>query len=81
MTLPAFREKLVNKILCAPSQYHAGRIVDAAFKALHKHKVNGHLVARFIEKTTRQLDEYASAHPDSQQAENISAALLKFRDR
>jgi len=81
MTLSAFREKLVDKILCAPTQDHAGRLVDAALKALHKHRVNGHLVARFIEKTTRQLAEHASAHPDSQQAANISVARLRFRDR
>ena len=50
----------------------------AALKGLHQHKVNGHLIARFVEKTCQNLNEFTPMLLDAQQWSNIRIARIQF---
>lgn len=77
-TIDEYRCKLINKILFARSQYEVKRYIDTAMKNLKQHKVNGHIIARFIEKSTIHLQEFNPMNHDSQQWANIKMARVKF---
>jgi hypothetical protein len=77
-TIDDYRCKLINKILFASSQDEVRRFIAAAMKSLQQHKVNGHIVARFIEKMLQHLDEFHHADRDAQQWDNISLARTRF---
>lgn len=55
-SLDDYRHKLVEKILHANSFEQIKRFILTALRSLHKHQVNGHLVARFIDKAIDQFD-------------------------
>lgn len=54
-SLDDFRHKLVDKILHSRSYEEVKRYLLAAIYSLEKHKIHGHLVGRFIDKTLDQL--------------------------
>lgn len=74
LTMDEYRCKLINKILFASSQEEVKRYVDTAMKGLRDHKVNGHIIARFLEKAAKHLEEFSPANHDSQQWANIKMA-------
>lgn len=73
--------KLVNKILFAASQEEVKRYIDATMKGMVTHKVNGHIVARFIDKALLHLKEFSPMDHDAQQWTNIKMAILLFNQQ
>ena len=78
ITMDDYGCKLVNKILFAASQEEVKRYARAAMKGMESHKVNGHLVARFVDKMILQLREFSPMNYDAQQWTNIKMALILF---
>ena len=73
-----YRCKLIDKILFARSEDEVRRFIEAAIKGLKEHKVNGHLVARFVEKACQDLSGFNPITPDSRQSINIAVAAKIF---
>jgi len=78
LSITEYRCKLINKILFAQSQDEVRRYVDASMKGLREHKVNGHLIARFVEKTMQDLSEFTPMNHDDRQWSNIKMARILF---
>lgn len=78
LSLNEYRRKLINKILFAASQEEVKRFIETAIKALQQSKVNGHIIDRFIEKTTSDLDEFNPIKEEVQQWSNIQMAKIIF---
>ena len=78
ITINDYRCKLINKILLSTSQEDVKRYIDAAMKGLLQHKVNGHLVSRFVEKTSKDLAAFNPMDYGSQQWANIKMARVQF---
>lgn len=80
MSLPLdeYRCKLINKILFACSQDEVKRFCDAAMKGLEHHKVNGHIVIRFVDKVISELEQFNPMKKDAQQWSNIQMARIHF---
>jgi hypothetical protein len=78
-SLDEYRCKLINKILLADSQEEVKRFCDAAMKALEHHKVNGHIVARFVEKIISELEQFNPMDKDAQQWSNIHMARIVLK--
>jgi hypothetical protein len=85
MSLPldVYRTKLVNKILNACSGENAQRFAETALKTLERRKVNGYIIARFIDKVINQLELYNPLAIDACQWNNVLSAkqfLYKKRE-
>lgn len=78
LSLNDYRTKLINKILFAESQEEVKRFIDTAVKALEQNKVNGHIIDRFIEKITSDLEEFNPIKKEAQQWSNIQMAKILF---
>jgi len=78
LTLNEYTVKLINKILFAGSQEEVKRFIDTAMKALEQNEVNGHLVARFVEKMISELEQFNPMKKDSQQWSNIQMSKIIF---
>ena len=80
MSLPLdeYRVKLIHKILFAGSQDEVKRYVDAAMKAFEMNKINGYVIARFVDKTIHELELFSPMKEDSQQWSNILMAKVLF---
>lgn len=78
LSLDQYRVKLINKILNAQSQEEVKRFIDAAIKALKDHKVNGHIISRFVDKINNDLVLFNPLNKDAQQWSNISMAKILF---
>lgn len=78
LTSNEYTAKLINKILFAASQDEVKRFIDAAMKALDQNKVNGHIIARFVDKIIRELDSFSPMNKDAQQWSNITTARVLF---
>jgi len=78
ITLDDYRCKLINKILFASSQEEVMRFVETAMKSLASHMVHGHVIARFVEKTIRNLEEFSATKENAQQRVNIQYAKMQF---
>ena len=78
LSLDEYRCKLVNKILFACSQEEVKRFCDAAMKSLEHHKVNGHIIARFVNKVINELEQFNPMEKDAQQWSNIRMARIQF---
>lgn len=78
LSLDEYRCKLINKILFAGSQEEVRRFCDAAMKDLEHHKVNGHIVARFVEKIIGELSQFNPMDKDAQQWSNLRMAKILF---
>jgi len=73
-----YRCKLMNKILFARSPDEVRRYIGAAIKSLREHKVNDHLIARFIERAVQDLSQFHPEDEGAQQWSNIRAAQIQF---
>ena len=78
LSLDDYRIKLINKILFAASQEEVKRYVDTAIKALQQRKVNGHIIARFVDKIISELDLFIPVKNTDQSCRNIIIAKLLF---
>jgi hypothetical protein len=78
LSLDDYRIKLINKILFAASQEEVKRYIDAAIKALQQRKVNGHIIARFVDKIISELDLFIPVKKTDQSWRNIIIAKLLF---
>ncbi len=78
LSLDEYRCKLINKILFAGSHEEVKRFCDAAMKGLEHHDVNGHIVARFVEKIISELEQFNPMDKDAQQWSNIQMAKILF---
>jgi hypothetical protein len=77
-TIDDYRCKLINKILFAGSQDDVKRFIAVAMRSLRQHKVNGHIVARFIDKMLQHLVEFNHTDHDTRQWNNIEMARMRF---
>lgn len=78
LSLDEYRCKLINKILFAGSQEVVKRFCDAAMNGLENHKVNSHIIARFVGKIITELDQFNPMDKDTQQWSNIQMARIIF---
>jgi hypothetical protein len=78
ITLEDYRSTLVGKILLADSQEEVRLFIDAAMKGLKERKVNGHIVARFLDKITHDLAQFDPIHKNPEQWSNIKMARIHF---
>ena len=78
LSLEEYRTKLINRILAATSKEEVSRYIATAMKALEKHKLNGHLISRFVDKISVELDLFNPLKNDSQQWSNIKIARIHF---
>ncbi len=78
LTITEYRCELINKILFARCEEEVTGFIEAAVKGLMEHKVNGHLIARFVEKACQDLGGFAPMTRDTQQWINIETARKKF---
>ncbi len=79
LSLDEYKVKLINKILFSTSQDEVKRFIDAAVNALHQNKVNGHIVARFVDKIISELALFCPVRKDSQQWSNIRMAKFMLQ--
>jgi hypothetical protein len=78
ITLDDHRCTLVNEILMASSLEGVKNLIIVAMKSLEQNKVHEHAVARFIEKTVRNLEEFSPVNYSMQQWTNIYYSKLEF---
>lgn len=79
LSLDSYRAKLINKILQAASQEDVKRFIAMAIKSLEQHKLNGHIVTRFLEKTTTQLELLDPMEKSAQEWSNIQMARILLK--
>ena len=70
--------KLITKILFAGSQEEVKRFCDASMKGLEHHKVNEHIIARFVNKMISEIEQFNPMNKDAQQWSNIQMAKIQF---
>jgi len=78
LSLDDYRTKLIDKILFSTSQEEVKRFIDTAIKALGEHKVNAHIIARFLDKISSELELFDPMDKDAQQWSNIKVARIHF---
>ena len=78
LTLIEYRIELIYNIRFARSEEEVGRFIAAAMKGLKEHKVNGHLIVRFVEKVSHDLSGFHPMNQDVQQWTNIETARIQF---
>ena len=79
LSLDEYRCKLINKILLADTLTEAKRYCDAAMKGFVLHKVNRHIVARFVGRMLSELDSYNQAKMENQHWNNLQMAKIYFK--
>jgi hypothetical protein len=78
LSLDEYRAKLINHILFASSQGEVNQFIEAAMKALEQNKINGHIIARFVDKIISDLDLFDPMKKDAQHWSNIKMAKILF---
>jgi len=78
LSLDEYRAKLISHILYAGSQNDVSRFINTAIRALEQNKVNGHIIARFVEKVISELDDFSPMNKDAQHWSNIKMAKILF---
>ncbi|MCP9752616.1 hypothetical protein [Ferruginibacter sp. HRS2-29] len=78
LSLDDYRTKLINKILFASSQEEVKGFIDTAIKAFGQHKVSVHIIVRFLDKISSELDLFNPMDKDAQQWSNIKVARIHF---
>jgi hypothetical protein len=63
----------------AASQSEVERFCDAAMKGLEHHKVNDHIIARFVDKMINELEQFNPMKKGAQQWSNIQLAKILFK--
>ena len=79
LSMVDFRNKIINKILFATSQKEVMSYSKAAIKGLEQHKVNPHIVVRFVDKVIIELESFNPIDKDAQQWTNIKMAKIQFK--
>ena len=79
-TMTEYRCDLIYRIRFARSGEEVRRLIEAAFKSLKDHKVNGHLILRFVEKVTQDLGGFNPMNQDVQQWTNIETARMQLNE-
>ena len=79
MTLDDYRCRLVNEILMASTLEEVKNQITTAIKTLKQNKVHDHAVARFVEKTINNLEEFDPADYNMQQWTNIYYSRMEFQ--
>lgn len=77
-TMEDYSGKIVSKVLFAVSQEEVKECIDAAMKSMVTQKVNGHIVARFIDKALLHLKGFSPMDQNAQQWTNIKMAIILF---
>jgi len=83
ISLDKFRAKLVIKILYARSTEETERFINAAIRAMRKTKMNGQIIASFVERVISQLGHTQALKTNSVYGNNIITAidsLLRVRE-
>jgi hypothetical protein len=77
ISIDDYRTKLLDKVARAGSEKNIRRYIEAAIKAMHAKKVNGHIVDRFLSKISDQLAQ-GLENPDAEKSRNfaIASALM-----
>ena len=78
LSLDKYRSKLINHILYARSQEEVARFINAAMKALEQYKVHGHIISRFVDKISDELEEFNPMTQQAQHWSNIKFAIILF---
>ena len=78
LSLTDYRSKLITKIMFSNSQEEVKRYIISATKSLEKHKLNGHLITQFVDKTMDELAMFVPMNKDSHQWSNIQMAKIQF---
>ena len=79
ITLDDCRCSLINEILLASSLEEVKTQIATVIKSLKENKVHDHAIARFVEKTTRNLEELNPADHNLQQWTNIYYSRMEFQ--
>ncbi len=61
-----------------PHRKKSKRVRYLSHARLHQHKVNGYVVARFINKMLQHLEEFKHSDHNAQQCNNIEMARVSF---
>ncbi|MDF2191295.1 hypothetical protein [Paraflavitalea sp. CAU 1676] len=77
-TMEDYCYKLINKVLFANSQDEVKRYIDAAIKSMQTHNINGHIIARFVDKALMHLNQFSPMDFNAVQWINIKMAILQF---
>ena len=77
-SLDNYRCKLIEKILHATNYEQIKRFILIALRSLDRHKINGHLINRFIDKTTTQFDDTPKSSINVRTEANIKFAKLQL---
>lgn len=77
-TMEDYSGKIISNVLLAVSQEEVKGYIDAAMKSMVTHKVNGHIVARFVDKALLHLKEFSPMDHNAQQWTNIKMAIILF---
>lgn len=76
--LDDYRHNLVDKILHSGSYEEVKRYLLTAICSLEKHKINGHLVERFIDKILSQLHGLSLLNMDVKHLVNVRYAKMQL---
>lgn len=76
--LDDYRHNLVDKILHSVSYEEVKRYLLTAICSLEKHKINGHLVERFIDKTLDQLHGLSLLDIEAKHLMNVRYAKMQL---
>lgn len=78
MTINAFKDKLVQKIAAASTDSEVSRYIHTAMRCLKRENVNGHLIARFVDKALMKLQQVNSQPIEHHNANSINHAISEF---
>ncbi len=73
-----YKVNLIDNILTAQSQDEVKFYIQSAISSLVQNKVNGHLINRFTDKISGELQLLSPMNKDSQQWSNIQMAKIVF---
>jgi len=79
ITIDDHRAALIGRILLAASQEEVKLFSDEAIQSLEQHKVNGHIIARFIDKMIADLEQFSPMNKNPEQWSNIKMARVYFK--
>lgn len=81
LSLDLYRAELINKVLLATSQEEVKKLIATAVQSLEQHKLNGHIITRFLEKTLDQLELLDPMEKSASQWSNIRMARIFLNRR
>ena len=78
LSLTDYRTKLIKKIIRSGSQGDVQRFIDTAMTSLGEHQLNGHIIARFVDKMIDELESFSPMNKDAQTWSNIKMGRICF---